>query len=204
MTSPADNDIKLSRDDLAIPATGTTVYEALFQRRMAWAFKDEPVPRAAVERMLSTAVWVPNYRKTEPWRFYVLEKGGAVRQKLGDLAYEHDLEQNNNERRAESRRQKVLDPPLVVYVYSVPGKDSAETRENYASVCCAVHNISLAGVAEGLAVTWETGGVTRIPKLKQTLGAEEDWDSVGMLLIGAPDEQVPAQRTPVSQFVQWL
>ena len=93
MTSPAHNETKLSRDDLAIPATDTTVYQALFQRRMAWAFKDEPVSRAAVERMLSTAVWAPNHRKTEPWRFYVLEQGGPVHQQVGDLAYEHDLEQ---------------------------------------------------------------------------------------------------------------
>ncbi|MFQ6027017.1 MAG: nitroreductase [Dehalococcoidia bacterium] len=204
MTSKADNDTRLSKDNVAIPGTDTTVYQALYRRRMAWQFKDEPVSREALERMLATAVWAPNHRLTEPWRFRVVEKGGPVRQKIGDLAYEYDLERNNNERRAQARRQKVLDPPIVVYVYTVPGKNKSETKENYASVACAVQNIALAGVAEGLAVTWETGGATRHPKLKETLEAEEDWDSAGMLLIGVPDEKIDSRRTPVASYVQWF
>ena len=68
----------------------------------------------------------------------------------------------------------------------------------------AAHNIALAGVAEGLAVTWETGGPTRHPELARTLGAEDDWELATMLSIGYPDEDPPSQRTPVSNYVRWL
>ena len=55
-----------------------------------------------------------------------------------------------------------------------------------------------------MTVTWETGGATRHPKLKETLGAEEEWDLAAMLSIGEPDEDIVTQRTPAQQFVKWL
>jgi nitroreductase len=171
---------------------------------MAWKFKDEPVPREAIERMLNVAVWAPNHRLTEPWRFFVLEKGSAARQRAADLAYEFALQRNNDPIRAERARQAVLDPPVLVYVFCVPGQNEEVTRENYAAVCCAVQNISLAGVAERLAVTWETGGPTRHPSLKEALGAEPDWIMVAMLSIGVPMETPSSRRTPVGEFVRWL
>ena len=58
MTSSANDaaqDIKMTMDNVTIPVTNVSVYEALYRRRMAWQFKDEPVPRETVERMLEAA-----------------------------------------------------------------------------------------------------------------------------------------------------
>jgi len=151
-------DNKLSSTTAAIPDTKVTVYEALYRRRMSWDFQDRPVAKEVVERMLSTAVWAPNHRLTEPWRFFVVNKDSGIRNILGDMAFEASMDRNNNPDRAEKTRQAQLDPPILIYVYTVPGTNESATTENYASVCCAVQNISLTGVAEGLAVTWETGG----------------------------------------------
>ena len=38
----------------------------------------------------------------------------------------------------------------MVYVYSVDGENDEITLENYATSCCAVQNMALAAVAEGL------------------------------------------------------
>ena len=192
---------KVTIDEVTIPVTTVSVYQALYGRRMAWQYKDEPVPREALTRMLDSAVWAPNHRLTEPWRFFVLEKGSEARKKVADLAYDFSMERNNNPTRAEAGRQTILDPPIVMFVYSVPGPNEDTTQENYASVCCAAQNISLAGFAEGLAVTWETGGTTRHPDLKKTLGAEEDWKMAVMLSIGVPAESPQSSRTPAASFV---
>ena len=207
MTSGADNaatDGKMSLDEVEIPVTDVSIYEALYRRRMSWRFKDEPVQREAVERMLDTAVWAPNHRLTEPWRFFVLEKGSEGRRKVADLAYQFSLQQNNNPSRAESAQGEILEPPVVIYVYCVPGPSEEVTRENYAAVCCAAHNISLAGLSEGLAVTWETGGSTRDPNLREALGAEENWMLAVMLSIGVPAEPSKSVRTPATKFVRWF
>jgi nitroreductase len=181
-----------------------SVYHAIYRRRMAWRFKEDAVRKSAVEQMLDAAVWAPNHRLTEPWRFFVLEKGGDIRRKVAELAYEFSIQRNNDPTRAEKARQSVLEPPIVIYVYCLPGPTEEVTQENYAAVCCAAQNISLAGVAEGLAVTWETGGPTRHPKLKKTLGAEDDWTMVTMLSIGVPAESPSSRRTPATEFTRWL
>ena len=126
-----------------------------------------------------------------------------LRQTLGDQAYEVSMERRGDPKRAENTRRSILDAPVLIYVYCVPGANEEATQENYASVSCASHNISLAGVAEGLAVTWETGGATRHPNLNKTLGAEEGWTLVTMLSVGFPAESPAAFRTPVNNFLHW-
>ena len=83
MSAESNGDAKLSVADCVVPETNTSVYEALYQRRMAWEFKNDPVPKDALERMLQTAVWAPNHRLTEPWRFFILEQGSSCAGKGG-------------------------------------------------------------------------------------------------------------------------
>ena len=154
---------KLTIGECTVPETNVSVYEALYQRRMAWSFKDEAVPREVLDRLLETAVWAPNHRLTEPWRVFVLEKGSEALEKAAGLAHDFRMQTQGNQQRADATRQSMLDTPVVMYLYYTPGRDEEGTKENYASVCCAVQNMALAGVAEGLAVTWETGGPTRTP-----------------------------------------
>ena len=47
----------------------------------------------------------------------------------------------------------MLDAPALIYAYSMQGRNEETTQENYASVCCAIHNMALAAVAEGLVLT---------------------------------------------------
>ena len=195
---------KITPATVAIPVTPVTVYQALLQRRTAWRFKPEPVSPGAIRRMLDTAVWAPNHRLTEPWRFFVLGKDSSMRREVAQLAYEFSRQGSDNTARAEAARNKVLDPPVLMYVYCVPGPNEEVTRENYASVCCAVQNVALAGMAEGLAVAWDTGRATRHPRLKETLGAAADWTMTAMLSIGVPDESLAPPRTPVAQFATWF
>ena len=204
MSTDSRGEAKLSVADCPVPETNVSVYEALYQRRMAWEFKSDPVPKEALERMLQTAVWAPNHRLTEPWRFFVLEKGSDALDKAAGLAYDFSMQRNNNPQRAEATRQSMLNTPVLMYLYYTPGRDEEGTRENYASVCCAAHNMALAGVAEGLAVTWETGGPTRHPDLAETLGAGDGWMLATMLSIGYPAEDPNSQRTAVGNFINWL
>jgi nitroreductase len=198
------DETKVVSDSVLVPSTEISVYQALYRRRMAWRYQDVPVERDVITRMLDTAAWAPNHKLTEPWRFFVTEKGTSTRQQVADLAYEYQMGRFNSANRAEATRLAVLDPPIVIYAYSVPAASEELTKENYASVVCAAQNISLAGFAEGLAVTWETGGATRHPKLKEVLGAEEEWSLATMLSIGFPGEFIVSKRSPIGQFVKWL
>ena len=93
-----------------------SLYRTIYARRMSWNFTDRPVSKSVIERMLDAAVWAPNHRLTEPWRFVILEKDSPARIQASELAREAIIQRTGNEERAEAGRSKVLDPPYVMYV----------------------------------------------------------------------------------------
>jgi nitroreductase len=200
----------VSSTDVSIPATSVSVYDAIFRRRMSKEFMDDSVSDETLNRLFDAAVWAPNHRLTEPTRFFVLEKGSAVRERVAEFAAEVAYRKvvnpnpNQKQRSADASRSRVLDAPAAVYVYSVPGDNDEVTRENYATSCCAVQNMALAAVAEGLTLDWSTGGVTQHERLSETLGAEPDWAMVGALFIGKAKAVPNSRRKPSSEVVSWL
>src|SRR5260370_27690895 len=48
------------------------VYEAVTSRRAVRGFKDQPVSREVLERVLSAAAWSPSGSNIQPWNTYVL------------------------------------------------------------------------------------------------------------------------------------
>lgn len=202
--------MKLSSDAVDIPPTPVSVYDAIFRRRSVKEFTPEPVPRETLERLFAAAIWAPNHRLTEPTRFFAVPKDSPMRARLADAAWQSAYDESDNpspERRrrsADGKRARVVDAPAMVYVYSLPGDDDEMTRENYATACCAVQNMALAAVAEGLHLDWSTGGLTRIPGLAAMLGADAAWTMVGALFLGAPATLPTAERTPHAEVVAWL
>ncbi|MEU0506745.1 nitroreductase [Nocardia sp. NPDC005998] len=48
------------------------IYEAVMSRRAVREFTDRPVPRKALERVLSAATWAPSGSNIQPWHAYVV------------------------------------------------------------------------------------------------------------------------------------
>lgn len=200
----------VSSGDVRIPETAVSVYDAIFTRRMSKEFTDDPVSDDTLIRLFDAAIWAPNHRLTEPTRLFVLRKGSRIRERVAELAAEvaeSKVVNPNPERKrraAEGNRRRVLDAPALVYAYSVPGDNDEVTQENYATACCAVQNMALAAVAEGICLDWSTGGVTQHPDLSDTLGAESGWMMVGALFLGVPKIVPSSRRSPQSRAVTWL
>ena len=195
---------RLRSGNVQPPASTMSVYEAIHSRRMNNEFTDDVPPRESLQRMIDAAIWAPNHRLTNPWRFFVLEKGGAKRTEVAQLAYDNQMARSGNQDAAYGSRQRVLDAPALIYVYSVPGDREDITQENYAAACCAVQNLLLAAVAEGLAGDWSTGNTTRHPRLAETLGGEADWTMVGALFIGQPSRPSASVRAAPAEVAVWL
>ena len=202
--------MRINSNDVVAPASSVSVYDAIFRRRNVKEFTGEPVSDETLERLFSTAVWAPNHRMTEPTRFFAIRKDSPMRHKIAEVAWQttYDGVVNPNpaqkQRSADASRDRVLNAPAMVYVYSLTGDNEEVTLENYATSCCAVQNMALASVAEGLYMDWSTGGLTKLPDLAETLGADEDWTMVGVVFIGKATEVPNTQRMPHSEVVAWL
>ena len=202
--------MKLSSSDVEIPASSVSVYDAIFRRRNVKEFTGDPVSRETVERLFSAAVWAPNHRLTDPTRFFAVRKDGPMRKRIAEAAWRsaYDGVANPNPERkrqaADASRDRVLNAPWMVYVYSLGGANDEVTRENYATSCCAIQNMALAAVAEGLRMDWSTGGLTRIPGLAGILGADDAWTMVGVVFVGKAASLPAKQRLPHTEVVTWL
>ena len=202
--------MRINSSDVVAPDSSVSVYDAIFRRRNVKEFTGEPISDETLERLFSTAVWAPNHRMTEPTRFFAIRKDSVMRHKIAEVAWQttYDGVVNPNpaqkQRSADASKERVLNAPAMVYVYSLTGDNEEVTRENYATSCCAVQNMALAAVAEGLYMDWSTGGLTKLPDLAQTLGADEGWTMVGVVFIGKATEVPNTQRMPHSEVVSWL
>ena len=59
------------------------IYEAIFGRRSIRAFREDPVPRPLLEKILTAAIWAPSNSNVQPWEFIVL--AGPAKQNLDSL-----------------------------------------------------------------------------------------------------------------------
>ena len=202
--------MKLNSDEVHIPASAVSVYDAIFRRRSVKDFTGDAVPREVLDRLFSAAIWAPNHRLTEPTRFFAVQQDSPKRTSIAAAAWQSAYDEAVNpspeqkRRAADAKRDRVLNAPAMVYVYSLAGDTDEVTRENYATCCCAIQNMALAAVAEGLSLDWSTGGLTRIPGLTRMLGADDAWTMVGVVFLGRATALPTAQRTPHSEVVTWL
>ena len=172
------------------------VVEAIRERRTIGAFRDDPVPRGLVEELIDSAVWAPNHKHTEPWRFHVVQ--GDARDALADAVWA-ELEAAGASP-AKDPRSKLKRAPLFVAVTQTASPDDpVRDLEDYAACCCATQNLLLAAHARGLAAKWSTGALALSSAAKRWFGIAEQDRIVGYIYLGYAPKGVripPAQPLP--------
>ena len=195
------------------PAALTALEAIITERRTVKQFADRPVPRTTIARLIEAAVWAPNHRLNEPWRFYVLD--GDSRTELGTIAHtitERKLigsgaEPQLAQRKAAEAAQQWASVPALLFITMLRDSNPEIDLENYGAVCCAIQNLSLAAQALGLGTSWSSGAIAAAPELLTLVGAGANEQMVGLIRVGYPDPHAPlptSRRTPGATFTTWL
>lgn len=163
--------------------------EAICTRRSVGAFTDQPVAPELVLELLDTAVWVPNHRLTEPWRFALLTGDSATRyaEIRRDMALDACALEDEAARRqvGEGTYQKFSGIPAFLAVIMQQSDNPEIREEDYAATCCLVQNFLLLAWERGLGTSWKT--FKRDPRLRALLALADDETVVGWLHLGYPD-----------------
>lgn len=171
-------------------------------RRTIHDFKLDTIDKQVLELAVELALWSPNHRHTHPWLFYRL--GPKARLKLVELALQvnkEKMKEEFNTMKQEAIKKKFSLCPEIVVLARKKQKDEKIAKEDYASVACAVQNISLYLWEQGIGCKWTTGEVTRHPDVYNIISAEpESVVLEGFLWIGYP-ERVPSAlvRPPLNE-----
>jgi nitroreductase len=199
--------------NLATNTAYNAVAEIIRQRRTVKQFLPQPISRAVMQELLELAVFAPNHRLTEPWRFYVLN--GAARDQLGEIAARITVEKivaSGGEMSVATRKGQEAAAtwsavPTLLYVTALHNDNPEIDEENYGAVCCALQNFALAAHAAGIGTSWSSGAVAAAPALHELVGAGADERMVGLIRVGYLDSSLVTPRTrrkAASSLTVWL
>ncbi|WP_303801999.1 nicotinate-nucleotide--dimethylbenzimidazole phosphoribosyltransferase [Alicyclobacillus macrosporangiidus] len=178
------------------PAERDAVYKAIFTRRDIRVFLPDPIPDAALMRILEAGHHAPSVGFMQPWNF-ILVRDRDKREQLQRVAERERLRAADHYegiRRQQYLRLKVeglLEAPVTVCVTldrnrggpHVLGRNTIPETD-LMSAACAIENIWLAARAEGLGVGWvsfyEKADVRRILEIPDGI------DPIALLCIGYP------------------
>ena len=153
---------------------------------------------ASLQRILRTAVRVPDHGKRVPFRF--LRIAGAAREALADAVVLRlrEREANPADGAVEKLRHRFMLPPLTLAVIAQLGPDEKiPESERFSTASCVCLLLLQAAQAEGFGAQWLTGWVAYDrPFLQNTLGLSEDEQLVGTIAIGTAQVAVPDRERP--------
>lgn len=185
-----------------------TVLEAIRARRSVPRLRPDPVPREVIEQMLEAAVWAPNHRLTEPWRFYVLAADGKrrfaeIRGRLRATAFA-DPGAPEAVRAVERVYQDTLATPALIVPTVHLAADDVQREEDLAATFMAIQNLLLAATELGVGTYLRTGAILQAPEFRSLLGLEDDRRILAVIYVGYPAEVPQKRRTPAADRTVWL
>jgi nitroreductase len=170
--------------------------ELIRSRRSVGAFAPTSVPAQLVRDLLETAVWVPNHKLTEPWRFVFLTGEGALRYAAirRDMALEWNAAADAETRRqaGEGTYRKFATVPAYLAVIVREHENPEIREEDFAACCCLVQNFLLLAWERGLGTSWKT--YKSDPRLRHLLSLGSNEKVVGWLHLGYPSDEAPSRR----------
>lgn len=186
-----------------------SILEIIKSRRSIYQFKPRLISLDLLNQCLEAAIWAPNHKMTEPWRFWVLGKKTQT-----DLAviYAENRALKRAEKGSDSFNEiyqkamaKFLAIPQVILVGQMSAEDPMILKEDYAACSCAIQNLQLAAWELGIGVQWSTGPVIEDKRTYNTLKVDSSrLRLIGALYMGYPDCVGKSTRQPIEKVTTYL
>ncbi|NTU41682.1 MAG: nitroreductase family protein [Nitrospirales bacterium] len=187
-----------------------SVLDAILKRRSVRSYQPTPVPKEMIKAVIEAGNEAPSAMNSQPWRFVVVEDGGAKRKLLGvslpNARKILELVRESDPVRYEAIMNRLDDLPDPVY-YSAPVIIFVIGSGRYSEHSCplACENMMLAAHALGLGSCWVGFGsmVTEDEEVRAVLELKEDETIYGPILLGYPTVQ-PERPQKKEPLVKWV
>ncbi|ALS23124.1 MULTISPECIES: nitroreductase family protein [Paenibacillus] len=165
------------------------------ERRSIHAFEHREVPPELIMELMDTAVWVPNYHMTQPWRFILTYGEGRRKMAEAVRTMKESREPDPALKKEVGQKfyNKIMAIPMIMTVIMKEDPNLVVREEDYASTSCIIHNLSLLAWERGIGMVWETYGWLHHPVFRETMGILPGEKVLGNLHIGYPAQIPKAQ-----------
>lgn len=176
-------------------------------RRSIHRFKEQEVDRQLITDLLDTAVWGPNHRLTQPWRFIIAS--GDARKLIAEACRTMNAywEPDPSKKAATGQKyyDKIMGNPMIITVVMKENPYLQIREEDYAATATVIHNLSLLAWEQGIGMVWETYPWLNERVFREAVGVQPGERAVGNLHVGYPAViPSPRPRTPAAELTTWL
>lgn len=183
------------------------ILELIENRRSVFPvqFNQKPIEKGSLLKVLSAANWAPTHRKTEPWRFKILQ--GNSKMKLGDFLVEEMQKENPELSSFKTRKtlQKFEASAAVVAIcMQRDPKESIPEWEEVAATAMAVQNLWLACASEKIGAYWSSPNA--IQQFHNFFNFSEGEKCLGLFYMGYYDGDLPKgeRKSSIEDKLEWL
>jgi len=192
------------------------------ERRSVRQFRNEPISREVLERLVELASWAPSAGNRQDWLFTVVasparkqEMADAVRRRWDAiLAANRDCGLVEDMQRYTAHFADFAAAPVVIVVSArapdplhkhLLAEAAAATAGSAASAAMAAQSLMLAAQALGLGSCCMTGALAARDDLGRLIGLGKRDEMVCLIALGYPAEMPsPPRRKPVSEIARFL
>jgi len=177
------------------------------ERRSVHRFQDREVPVELMMELLDTAVWAPNHRMTQPWRFIISSGDGrkATAEACRTMNERWEWDPQKKQATGEKYYKKIMSNPMIITVVMKENPYVQVREEDYASTSIVIHNLSLLAWEQGIGMVWETYPWLHEEVFRNAVGIQPGERAIGNLHVGYP-AGIPhaTPRVPASERITLL
>ncbi|KAA0546055.1 nitroreductase [Bacillus sp. BGMRC 2118] len=175
-----------------------TVEEVIRSRRTIKVFKKDPISIDTLKELLDIAIWAPNHKMREPWRFIAFLEDGKLHL-INVLKREKEKGKFPRPMKPEKEEQLLSVPAFVVVVMPVDPRPTI-FEEDYAAVSACIQNFQLAAWEKGIGMLWSTDQTIYSKAFHEQIGVKPGEKVVGIMHVGYPEITPNArQRTSIDE-----
>lgn len=194
----------------------TLTLAEIIQRRRTYKpvkFSKNPPSKELIKSLIGIARHSPNHHRTEPARFYLLNKEKI--ELLGKLFGEILEGSGDDPVRVEKGKRKAKEwgeAPGILLVTCHTDKSSdlvfknpAVIEEDYATCSCICQNLLLLMESENISSKWSTGAVWKHPDFAEKLEIQNPSNErvVAIIFYGYSEQKVPSRNlTPLERHLK--
>ena len=157
-------------------------------RRSIRSYTEQPVPVELVEALLDTAIYAPNHKLREPWRFVLAIEDGQTRyvDALMELLTARGQFETKTSEQRQQAEQKLREVPVYLTVLCQVQGTPDQQLEDTLATAAMIQNLQLVATERGLGCCWKSGKHWFTPEYASLVGASEKERVLGVIQIGWP------------------